>query len=362
MVVHWISYGDLFLSPDLIHFIFTCKIHTISTKLTKEERWPLFRAALTTSPLIAMLLVTPVYLVRNVNISHMWLAFPGASVGIFITWLFHILLIGRTRLHKTRFFISTFFMISITTITYFVSRRYNLNIFISETSFFLYRVVNIIAVNSMIYIISVVILLSRTKKKLDIENEHLKFANLQSRYELLVNQLNPHFLFNAIGTAKALIRKDPAIADEYLVKLSSFLRLGLENKRFDTITVAEELALCKDYISLQQMRFGSALQFDAQIDKKFSDYYVPYFAILILVENAVKHNAMTEEEPLRISVTNNDTMLQVTNNIQPRFLLDASSKTGLQNLKERYRLLYNEPITIDNDGETFSVSIKMIRK
>ncbi|WP_343673360.1 histidine kinase [Chitinophaga sp.] len=214
----------------------------------------------------------------------------------------------------------------------------------------------------MVYIISVVILLNRSKKKLDIENEQLKFANLQSRYEVLHNQLNPHFLFNSIGTAKALIRKDPAIADEYLVKLSSFLRLGLEKKRSDTITVKEELALCADYIALQQMRFDTALQFDAQIDEKFLNYYVPYFAILILVENAVKHNTMTEDEPLKISVTHHDTVLQVTNNIQPRFLLEASSKTGLQNLKERYRLLYNETVTVNNDGETFSVSIKMIRK
>jgi len=251
-------------------------------------------------------------------------------------------------------------MIALTTITYGIGRMNHL--IIPGTAFYLFRIVNIIAVNSMIFIISVVILLNRTKKKLDIENEQLKFANLQSRYEVLHNQLNPHFLFNAIGTAKALIRKDPAIADEYLVKLSSFLRLGLENKRFDTITVKEELTFCEDYIALQQMRFDTALQFASVIDEKYLSYFVPYFAILILVENAVKHNNMTEEEPLRITVTNNETSLLVSNNIQPRFLLEESSRMGLQNLKERYRLLYGETVTVNNDGETFSVSIKMIRK
>ncbi|WP_343689359.1 histidine kinase [Chitinophaga sp.] len=290
----------------------------------------------------------------------MWIGFPFATIGIFITWMLHIFLIGKVALHKNRFLISTFIMISLTTITYFIGRMHHL--IIPGTAFYLFRIVNIIAVNSMIFIISVVILLNRTKKKLDIENEQLKFANLQSRYEVLHNQLNPHFLFNAIGTAKALIRKDPAIADEYLVKLSSFLRLGLENKKFDTITVKEELALCEDYIALQQMRFHTALQFESHIDEKYLSYYVPYFAILILVENAVKHNTMTEEEPLKISVANKETSLLVNNNIQPRFLLENYSKMGLQNLKERYRLLYGETVIVDNDGETFNVCIKMIRK
>ncbi|WP_440135058.1 sensor histidine kinase [Chitinophaga sancti] len=307
-----------------------------------------------------MLLVTPVFLVRNVYPSHIWIGFPFATIGIFITWMLHIFLIGRVTFHKNRFFISTFFMIALTTITYGIGRMNHL--IIPGTAFYLFRIVNIVAVNSMIFIISVVILLNRTKKKLDIENEQLKFANLQSRYEVLHNQLNPHFLFNAIGTAKALIRKDPAIADEYLVKLSSFLRLGLENKKFDTIPVKEELALCEDYIALQQMRFDTALQFASAIEEKYLSYVVPYFAILILVENAVKHNNMTEEEPLKITVTNNETSLLVSNNIRPRFLLEESSKMGLQNLKERYRLLYGETVTVNNDGEIFCVSIKMIRK
>jgi LytS/YehU family sensor histidine kinase len=110
------------------------------------------------------------------------------------------------------------------------------------------------------------------------------------------------------------------------------------------------------------MRFNSALQFRTAIDDKYLSYNVPYFAILTLVENAVKHNNMTEDEPLIISVTSNETTLQVSNNIQPRFLLETSSKMGLQNLSERYRLLYDAPVTVDNDGQTFLVSIKMIRK
>ena len=260
-----------------------------------------------------------------------------------------------------RFLIVSGFMILLTSITYMIGRHQHLG-FISEFSFLMYRVINILAVNAIVNILIAYIQLSQTKKKLDIENEQLKFANLQSRYELLHNQLNPHFLFNSIGTAKALIRKDPAIADEYLVKLSSFLRAGLETKTYDTITVQDELALCEDYIALQQMRFDNALQFETRIDEKYLSYSVPYFALLTLVENAVKHNTMTEDEPLRITVTSKDTSLIVENNIQQRFLLEPSSKTGLQNLSERYRLLYHQPVTIENDGIVFRVIIKMIRK
>jgi hypothetical protein len=132
-----------------------------------------------------VLLVTPVYLYRNGSIAHLWLGFPLATVGIFISWMLHIYLVNRVIIKGGRFFISTFVMLAITTITYLIGRNYHF--FLSELSFFIIRAINIIAVNAMIYIFIAYLLLNATKKKLDTENEQLKFANLQTRYELLLN-------------------------------------------------------------------------------------------------------------------------------------------------------------------------------
>jgi sensor histidine kinase YesM len=335
------------------------------TNKTRSELWPLYKAALITSPIIALTLVTPVFLVYNMTTLRItpwrfWLVWPLVTVAVFITWLIHIQFIQRfpQRMKWRRLVIVSLIMVTISTIGYFLVKQY---IPVRGWPFQAMRVVNILSFNTMVYVISNYILLIRTKKKLDVENEQLKFANLEARYEVLHNQINPHFLFNSIGTAKSLIRKDPAIADEYLVKLSAFLRLGFDSK-FDTVTVKEELALCADYIDLQQMRFDDALQFGSAIEEKYLSFRIPYFSILTLVENAVKHNTMTEEEPLKITIRNEDALLIVENNIQKKFLLETSSKTGLHNLSERYRLLFNEPVKVEEDESTFRVTIKMIRK
>ena len=332
----------------------------------RNEFWPLYKAALYSSPVISLLLVSPIFLIASsvmgsmIHPVHFWIVTPLVTLAVFVTWLLHIALIRRfgERMQWQRFIIANLVMLTVSTFIYlFLRDLLPIHSWVLQGM----RVINIIAVNSIIYMISNYLLLIQTKKKLDIENEKLKFSNLEARYRLLHNQINPHFLFNSIGTAKSLIRKDPSLADEYLVKLSSFLRLGFDS-RPDTLVVKEELALCLDYIDLQQMRFGKALAFEAIIDPKYLNYCVPYFSMLTLVENAVKHNAMTEEDPLRIVINNQEDALTVKNNRNEKFLMEPSDKTGLVNLSERYRLLFNQPVLIISDAAFFSVTIKMIPK
>jgi sensor histidine kinase YesM len=321
----------------------------------------LYNAALVTSPIIALLLVTPVLLTTYLSTFHFGIVYPLVSFFIFISWLLHIAIIKKTVYKRKwqRFVLASSIIITVSTIVYYSFIRNFLPAL--GWSFQLLRILNIISINGIIFIISNYILLNQTKKKLDVENEQLKFANLEARYQTLKNQINPHFLFNSIGTAKALIRKNPMIADEYLVKLSDFLRLGFDNKT-DIITVKEEVLLCKDYIALQQMRFGNALQIDAAIDEKYMDYYVPHFSMLSLIENAVKHNNMTDDDPMIIHIKNNNEWLTVENNINERVLLEASNKTGLANLTERYRLLFDEAVLIENNAIVFRVTIKMMQR
>jgi two-component system, LytTR family, sensor kinase len=320
----------------------------------------LFNAALITSPIIAILLVTPLYLVGGLQIAGIELLLPLAIIIVFVVWCIHILFISFFPSIKKwqRLLIIITIGLIVSTIVFEII---NLQLPYALWKVHIARSLNVISINSIVFILSNFILLNQTKKELDIENQELKFANLEARYQTLKNQINPHFLFNAIGTAKSLIRKNPAIADEYLVKLSDFLRLGFDSK-LDTISVAEELALCEDYIALQKMRFGNALQFVTNIEAKYLTHLVPYFALLSLVENAVKHNNMTEREPLIIAIRNDTNLLIVENNLQKKVLLETSSKTGLSNLIERYRLLFNETVNIEHTANHFMVSIKMIHK
>lgn len=318
----------------------------------------LFRAALITAPIIAALLVTPLFMVSPMLDFGFEYMLPAATLIIFLIWNLHILCIkffphfGLQRLVV----ISSIGWIGSSFLFHFVVPHFNYPVW----KLHVLRSINVVSINSIIYIVSNFILLNQTKKRLDIENEQLRFANLESRYQILQNQINPHFLFNSIGTAKALIRKDPSIADEYLVRLSNFLRIGFNNNP-DIISVKEELALCSDYISLQQMRFGKALQFETVIEDKYKPYQIPNFSILTLLENAVKHNRMTEAEPLHIMVRNLKDELIIENNINKNVLLEPTSKTGLLNLTERYRLLFNQPVHVENDGQQFKITIKMIK-
>ncbi len=332
-----------------------------SMKKTTNEIKLLRKVALVTSPIIAIMLVTPVFLVIHIDPFHFQFIFPLVILFVFAGWVIHIRLIKhfQQKMKWLRFVLPSIIMIVASSLFYLFAQR----LFpIHGWEFHAVRIVNILSINGIIYIISNYTLLSQTKKKLDIENEQLKFANLEARFQVLQNQINPHFLFNSIGTAKSLIRKNPSIADEYLVKLSDFLRLGF-NAKMDIITVKEELVLCEDYIALQKMRFDDALLFEVHVREKYFSYHIPYFALLILVENAVKHNSMTEEEPLRIIITDNaQDQLIIENQTRKKFLLETSSKIGLHNLSERYRLLFNEPIRIEEGYGMFRVTIKMIRK
>jgi two-component system LytT family sensor kinase len=262
---------------------------------------PLINAALITSPVIAALLITPLFLATGMSNGSLQRILVISSANVLFVWGLHLLLL--------RFFPALRWpRLAVATIVSFViaaieTQAMKETIAFTGSRHFLVRCITMLSINSIVYMIVNYILLNQTNQQLAVENGQLKFTNLEARYQILKNQVNPHFLFNSIGTAKALIRKDPKLADEYLVKLSTILRLGFENKR-DTITVKEELGFCRDYAALQQIRFGRALRFTTAVDEKYFNFVMPSFSLLTLLENAVKHNSMTEEYPLSICFRN----------------------------------------------------------
>jgi LytS/YehU family sensor histidine kinase len=220
------------------------------------------------------------------------------------------------------------------------------------------RLTYVISINLIVYVLLDLIFKRESQLQLNRENAELKFANLEAEYKLLKEQVNPHFLFNALSISKSLIRHEPKQAELYIKRLSDFLRATIHVNR-KSASLNEEIELADNFISLQQLRFGSALLYTVHIDKKKQNFHLPFFTLVSLIENAVKHNNFTMEKPLEIIIETEDDVVLVKNNIQPRFAL-GTIKSGLDNINKRSKLLSGNDIEVINDEASFIVKIRLI--
>ncbi len=215
-------------------------------------------------------------------------------------------------------------------------------------------------VNTLIIMLHNYIILQDIKVTSDMENSLLKAANAEAANQLLRQQIHPHFLFNALNILKSLYKVDSVAAEEYLVCLSDFLRASVSNNNTKVVRLKDELKLCQDYLRMQKIRFGDALVCSVSVSEEIIESrFVPSFSIQPLLENAIKHNELTEEQPLRITIAQIDDRIKVSNTLKPKMISEASSGSGLNNLSERYRILSNDELLIETDDATFSVSIKL---
>jgi two-component system, LytTR family, sensor kinase len=196
------------------------------------------------------------------------------------------------------------------------------------------------------------------------ENAELKMKSLQAEHEKLKNQLHPHFLFNSLTALKSLIRKDPELAEDYVVKLSGFLRFSISHNEQNVVPLEDELKFSLSYLEMQKIRFRDALNYTVDIpDALLAQASLPVFSLQLALENAIKHNRLTREQPLSIVMRYIDPdWLLVENNIQEKLNSDPGSGIGLKNLSDRYKLLIQEDIKVENDTDRFRVYLKIIRK
>lgn len=222
-------------------------------------------------------------------------------------------------------------------------------------------VLSIWILNTMILVLQNMVILQQRKTQAEIENLLLKANRSESANLLLRQQIHPHFLFNALNTVKSLYKNDFKQGENYLVHLANFLRVSISNQTTTTTLIKNELEFCLDYLKMQSIRFGTALEYAIEIShERIECGYLPFFSLQPLVENALKHNTLTEESPILITIKEEDGYLLVSNNLQPRSYKEASTGQGLLNLSERYRLLGEEPIEINTDSSFFTVKIKIL--
>lgn len=218
-------------------------------------------------------------------------------------------------------------------------------------------------INTLTLIIQGLVIAQFRKSKSELENMALK-ANLADASNILLRQqIQPHFLFNALTTIKSLYKQDPGQGEDYLMHLAGFLRGSLSNRTTQTVVVKTELDFCRNYIQMQSIRFGEALKCAIKISDHTLNYkYLPYFSLQPLIENVLKHNDFTEDRPICISMMEEEGYIVVSNNIQPGKLKPESTGNGLYNLSERYRLLDAEEICITTENNLFTVRLKILDK
>jgi hypothetical protein len=196
------------------------------------------------------------------------------------------------------------------------------------------------------------------------ESNDLRNENLQSQYNALKAQVNPHFLFNNLNTLTGLIAENPAAATEFVHKLANVYRYVLQSmdKRF--VALETELNFLDAYMYILKMRFQHGLSVEMQIPPEAAHLAIAPLTLQILIENAVKHNIISAEHPLYVTISySRDRSLIVRNNIQKKQSKENNSThVGLQNIYRRYRVLGQRQVSIEETPGEFIVSIPLIEK
>ncbi|WP_229214346.1 sensor histidine kinase [Dyadobacter flavalbus] len=197
-------------------------------------------------------------------------------------------------------------------------------------------------------------------RKAAIEAEQLKTERFARQYQSLKDQLNPHFLFNSLNVLSNLVYENPDTAAKFVHRLSRIYRYVLDVQHEELVSLEKELDFAADYLSLQKIRFEDSLQYEIRIDQNTSGN-LPPLSLQLLLENAIKHNIASTENPLRIGIFMENQELVVKNNLQLKSSMpENSAGIGLMNIVKRYELLSNQTISIQDTGGSFVVKLPLL--
>ena len=313
--------------------------------------------ALLTSPIISIYGVIPIVLFNSIDYLQSIVSFVALTFAILLFWFFNIYLVSKNISQTARYaysYLATFILHSGT--IYIMATSQGL---LNPVNFLVYSIGATLALNTIILVIINAELLKRTKDFVESEYQKLKVVSLEAQKQVLLQQLHPHFLFNALSTLKSLIKVNTEQAEDYLVRLSEFLRYSITCHSNELVTLKEELQFALDYMELQKVRFGEALNCTTDIPSGKLSLKIPAFALQTLLENAVKHNSFTDKNPLNIEIKEIEGRICVTNNKSPKPLVQASG-TGLKNLDERYRMLADVSIEVVDHERDFTVYLNLL--
>lgn len=331
------------------------------------DKKQLFKTALISSPIMAAFEISPVYFLKKNQPPFSFLEMMVVlTLFTLIVWMLNIRLISvkETKRPGTpwlRYIFSYILTTSLIIVSLLVGELFNYQEGPDAPSP-LFLLINVAALNTIILILADIILMRRTKIQTEVELANVKIRNLEAEHQQLIQQLQPHFLFNSLSTLKSLINNDVELAEEYLVKLSEFLRFTISANENTIIELADEVQFTSDYIDLQKIRFTGSFFSEISIPEDvINEYKIPVYGLQTLVENAIKHNAFTKNRPLKLTISYQSGALIVTNNKIPKPHAALGNGVGLKNLEKRYALVTNNALEINDTAEYFTVKIKLLK-
>jgi PAS domain S-box-containing protein len=204
----------------------------------------------------------------------------------------------------------------------------------------------------------------RTKQLTEANTQLLKVQkeNLQSQFEVLKQQVNPHFLFNSLNVLTSLIKIDPDLAESFTERLSKVYRYVLENKEKDLVSLSTELEFLNAYLFLLEIRFMNKIFIEINIDKSYYDFQILPIAIQLLIENAIKHNTFSKVSPLKIELyVDRQNRLNIVNNLNARETKFASTGVGLENISRRYALVSDRSPEFTRTKDQFIARLPLLK-
>ncbi|WP_228431932.1 sensor histidine kinase [Chryseobacterium shigense] len=217
-----------------------------------------------------------------------------------------------------------------------------------------------ILINLTVFLLIHFIYQSYDTQQVKLQLEKIKTDNLNAQYELLKQQVNPHFLFNSLNTLKSMIDVQDSQASDFVVKLSNFYRFSLESRRENVVPLEKEIAILEAYTFLLKSRFEDGFQIEISISDKTRMSLIPPFTLQFLIENGIKHNIVSLKRPIHITIFEEDHQLVIQNNIQPKRNVEQSSGIGLDNIKGRYSHLTDQPVKVIHNKDFFIVKLPLV--
>ena len=225
----------------------------------------------------------------------------------------------------------------------------------------LFKAALVSGVLAMVYVFAYEIIILSRERVLDTKIvDQLDKERAEAEVSALSNELDPHFMFNSLTTLSHLISTDVGSAYLFNQKLAQVYKYVLLNKNREMISLQNEIEFIEDYFFLLKLRHDDKLELDLRLDRtdNHKNMVLPC-ALQVLVENAIKHNEFSKKSPLQIRIQLNGSYIKVMNNVSPKLHGD-STKTGLRNLSNRYKLICNKDIIIEHYKNYFIVKLPLI--
>ena len=195
-----------------------------------------------------------------------------------------------------------------------------------------------------------------------VKEQKIIAGTASAQFESLKNQIDPHFLFNSLNVLSSLIEENPDNAQKFTTSLSKIYRYVLEQKDKELVSVSEELAFAKTYMNLLKMRFENSITYELPEGFDNPDAKVVPLSLQLLLENTIKHNVVSEQKPLHIKIYIENNYLIVENNLQKKEVLQDRRGVGLQNIVNRYGLISEHKMHIEESPTFFKVKIPILTK